>query len=252
MGRELISQDAEEAEMMLSPSNFFRLDDDRIKQLFSKCERVWEALTFIEQTAAELAGPGPTILGAVGHGAYVEGDVYVGEGARVESGVYIEGPAYIGQGALVRQGAYIRGGVILFEGSMLGHAGEAKNAVLLPGAKAPHFAYVGDSILGHSVNLGAGTILSNLTVTSIKDPATGERPSLQIRINDIDYDTGLSKFGAILGDGTQTGCNAVLNPGTLVGRSCLIYPNVSLRKGYYPSGSIVKLRQDLEIVPRQE
>ena len=121
----------------------------------------------------------------------------------------------------------------------------------LPMTKAREFAYVGDSILGHHVNLGAGTKLSNLGVLSARDPATGRRPTIKLTIDGRDYDTGLTKFGAILGDGAQTGCNAVLNPGCIVGPGTLVYANASLRKGFHPAHSIIKLRQNLRAMERE-
>jgi len=139
----------------------------------------------------------------------------------------------------------------LLDGAILGHTSEAKNALFLPHAHAPHFNYIGDSILGHHVNLGAGTKLSNLGVLSEKDKMTGKRPSIKLFIKGQDFDTELAKFGAVLGDGAQTGCNSVLNPGCVIGRNSLIYANTSLRKGYYPPNSIVKLRQQMEIVTRR-
>jgi len=114
----------------------------------------------------------------------------------------------------------------------------------------PHFNYVGDSILGHRINLGAGTKLSNLTLVSEKDALTRQRPSIKLAIEGEEIDTGLAKLGAILGDDAQTGCNSVLNPGCLIGRNTLVYANVSLRKGYYPPHSLIKLRQSIEIVSR--
>ena len=121
---------------------------------------------------------------------------------------------------------------------------------MLPYAHAPHFNYIGDSILGSNVNLGAGTKLSNLTVSSIKNILTGKRPSIKITIKGKEYDTGLAKLGAILGDSVQTGCNSVLNPGCLISENSLVYANVSLRKGYYPPNHIIKLRQEIEIVEK--
>jgi bifunctional UDP-N-acetylglucosamine pyrophosphorylase/glucosamine-1-phosphate N-acetyltransferase len=180
-----------------------------------------------------------------------ERHVYVAEGARIEPGAYVLGPAYIGPGAVVRHGAFVRENVIMLAGSVLGHAGEAKNSLFLPGAHAPHFNYVGDSILGRGVNLGAGTKLSNLTVLSEKDPETGKRPTIVLSWNGQTVDTGLAKLGAILGDGAQTGCNAVLNPGALVGPRSLIYANLSLRRGIYPADTIIKLRQTIEEVRRR-
>jgi NDP-sugar pyrophosphorylase family protein len=177
--------------------------------------------------------------------------MYVAEGATVEPGAYIKGPAYIGPGAVVRHGAYIRENVILLADSILGHASEAKNSLFLPGSAAPHFGYVGDSILGHRVNLGAGTKLSNVTLVSAKDPDTGKRITLKLEVEGVEVDTGLGKFGAILGDDAQTGCNSVLNPGCLIGPGTLVYANLSLRKGYYPANSLLKLRQKTERARRQ-
>ncbi|UCC54594.1 MAG: hypothetical protein JSV68_11625, partial [Anaerolineaceae bacterium] len=114
----------------------------------------------------------------------------------------------------------------------------------------PHFNYVGDSILGHRVNLGAGTKLSNLGILSQKDPGSGKRPTINLLVDSREYDTGLAKLGAILGDDVQTGCNAVLNPACLVGSRTLIYANLSLRKGYHPADSVVKLRQTVRRIDK--
>jgi NDP-sugar pyrophosphorylase family protein len=151
----------------------------------------------------------------------------------------------------VRHGAYVRSNALVSRGCVVGHATEVKNSILLPGAHAPHFNYVGDSILGRKVNLGAGTKLSNLTVVSVKDPATGKRPTLKITVAGEVFDTGLAKLGAILGDGAQTGCNSVLNPGVLIGPRSLVYANASLPKGYYPGDTIIKLRQTFEYAERR-
>ena len=185
-------------------------------------------------------------------GAWIgDGDIVIGPGTVVEPGAYIQGPTIIGANCEIRHGAYIRGQAVIGDGCIVGNASEVKNSILLPGAHCPHFNYVGDSILGRRVNLGAGTKLSNLAVNSAKDPATGKRPTIQLSIDGELYDTGLAKMGAILGDDTQTGCNSVLNPGVLVGRRTLIYPNASVSKGYCPKDSIVKLRQTQKIIPRR-
>jgi len=138
----------------------------------------------------------------------------------------------------------------MLSGSVLGHASEAKNAIFLPGAHAPHFNYIGDSILGHRTNLGAGTKLSNLTLVSERDPLTKKRPTIRLTVEGRVIDTGLEKLGAIIGDDVQTGCNSVMNPGCLIGPRTLVYANVSLRKGFYPADSIIKLHQDNETVGR--
>jgi UDP-N-acetylglucosamine diphosphorylase / glucose-1-phosphate thymidylyltransferase / UDP-N-acetylgalactosamine diphosphorylase / glucosamine-1-phosphate N-acetyltransferase / galactosamine-1-phosphate N-acetyltransferase len=237
---------------MLHPADFFDLSDPFTATFFSHCDFVWQALPRLAQQIAELVGQKQTILGEVMPGAYLsDRPLYIGEGARIEPGAFIQGPAYIASGALVRHGAFVRENVILLKDSVLGHASEAKNALFLPQAHAPHFNYVGDSILGHRVNLGAGTKLSNLTIMSGKDPVTGRRPTLHITANDETFDTELAKLGAILGDDAQTGCNSVLNPGTLIGPRGLVYANVSLRKGFYPSDTIIKLRQEVVLAARQ-
>jgi len=236
---------------MLKPSDFFELNDALTSSIFADCEFVWQALARIAGSVAALVGAEQTILGDVMPGAYLsDRPIYVAEGARVEPGAYVHGPAYIGPGAVVRHGAFVRENVILLEGAILGHASEAKNSLFLPHAAAPHFNYVGDSILGRHVNLGAGTKLSNLGILSEKDAATGKRPSIILTIDNQTYDTGLAKMGAIMGDGAQTGCNSVLNPGCLVGKNTLIYANVSLRKGYHPPDSIIKLRQTIRRIDK--
>jgi NDP-sugar pyrophosphorylase family protein len=236
---------------MLSPPNFFTLTDPLSLRLFEHCEFVWEPLKTLSQHVARLVGDQRTILGDVHPGAYLgDAPIYIAKTAIVEPGAYIIGPAYIGEGAVVRHGAYIRENVILLAGSVLGHASEAKNSILLPGAHAPHFAYVGDSILGQRVNLGAGTKLSNLTINSEKDPVTGKRRTIKIWAGDREYDTGLAKLGAILGDDVQTGCNAVLNPGCMIGPRTLVYANASVRKGVHPADSIIKLRQNVRVMER--
>jgi NDP-sugar pyrophosphorylase family protein len=159
----------------------------------------------------------------------------IGDGTRVHPTAVIEGPVFIGRNVDVRPGAYIRGGSWIGDRCIVGTNTEIKRGILLPGAKASHLNYVGDSILGANVKLAAGTILSNLR---------HDNASIKIR----GVETGRRKLGAILGDGVQTGCNSVLHPGCIVGRQTQIYPGVQLRPGVYPAQSIVKLRQELDIV----
>jgi NDP-sugar pyrophosphorylase family protein len=149
--------------------------------------------------------------------AVIEGAVYIAPGAKVEPTAYIKGPCIIGPDTEVRHGAYIRGNVFVGKGCVVGHATEVKSSVFLDGAKAGHFAYVGDSILGPGVNLGAGTKLANLKLKKnevrLEDPDTGKF-----------FGTGLKKFGAVIGRGVQVGCNAVLSPGTLLLPGALVTP----------------------------
>jgi NDP-sugar pyrophosphorylase family protein len=237
---------------MLHPNDFFQLDDPQAASLFDGCDYVWQALWRLADHVERLVGEKQTVRGEVAAGAYLGPQVYIAEGARVAPGAYVMGPAYIGRGAFVNHGAFVRENVIMLPGSILGHASEAKHSILLPEACAPHFNYIGDSILGQQTNIGAGTKLSNLTLVSQKDAQTGQRPTIKLVINGVEYDTGLAKFGAVLGDHAQTGCNSVLNPGCLVGKDSLVYANVSLRKGYYPPESVLKLRQTIELAPRRQ
>ena len=215
---------------MFGPEEFFDLSDQFIAEMLSDCDFVWNVLDKLDEQIKRLVGSEPVIKGDVMPGAYISDRlIFLAEGARVEPGAYLLGPAYVGPNAVIRHGAYVRENVIMMEGSALGHASEAKNALFLSNAHAPHFNYVGDSIVGRRVNLGAGTKLSNLTLVSQKDAHTKKRPTIKIQVEGVEYDTGLAKLGAILGDDTQTGCNSVLNPGCLIGRGSLVYANLSLR-----------------------
>jgi bifunctional N-acetylglucosamine-1-phosphate-uridyltransferase/glucosamine-1-phosphate-acetyltransferase GlmU-like protein len=162
--------------------------------------------------------------------------IVIGAGTRIGPGAVIEGPIWIGRDVEIRPGAYLRGGVWIGDRCIVGASTEIKRAILFPGARAPHLNYVGDSILGREVNLGAGTILSNF-----------RHDGQEVRIGRIA--TGRRKLSAVLGDGVVTGCNCVVHPGVVVGRGTQIYPGVQLRSGIYPEKSIVKLRQELDVVP---
>lgn len=223
----------------LTPQHYFDLRRFAHRDLFDGVRFVWEVLPRIGDYLRAIVKP--DIRGTVMEGAFVEGQVFIGEGTVVEPSAYIFGPAYIGRNCVVRQGAYVRGDVLVGDGAVLGHACEFKNCVLMDGTQVPHLSYVGDSVLGFKSHLAAGVIVSNLKVT---------RDEIVVRLGDAEYPTGLRKFGVILGDGAEIGCNAVINPGTLIGPRTLVYPLTSLR-GYYPPDSIVKLRHSVEIVERR-
>ena len=173
-------------------------------------------------------------------GVHLLGDnISIAADCHIEPGAVIIGPAIIGEGATIRTGAYIRQFVIMGNESLVGAHSEVKGSILLPNAKAPHQNYVGDSILGRRVNLGAGTILSN--VKNVGREVTFHHNGTVVH-------TGLRKFGAILGDDCKTGCNTVLNPGVLLGPGCVTYPNATLRGGYYPAGTLVKVRQNQQMM----
>jgi len=165
--------------------------------------------------------------------ALLSDDIQFGQGVVVEPGALIKGPTRIGDRTEVRQGAYIRGSCHIGRGCVVGHASELKNAVLLDGAKAAHFAYVGDSILGREVNLGAGTKLANFKIV--------EGP-VKIKVDGQVVDTGLRKFGAILGDRTSLGCNSVTSPGTMMGPQCLVAPNMTVDPGLYRRRTVIRPR----------
>lgn len=172
---------------------------------------------------------------------HLAGDkVVIGPGTKIGPGAVIEGPVYIGRDVEIRPGAYIRGGCWIGDGCVVGASTELKRAILLPHAKAPHLNYVGDSILGSHVNLGAGTILSNFRHDGreIRIPHDGRIIA-----------SGRRKLSAVLGDGVLTGCNCVVHPGVVVGCGTQIYPGVQLRAGVYPERSLIKLRQEVDIVP---
>jgi len=171
------------------------------------------------QTILEAFGvkSSPVVMGSVHPGAFLEGAVFVAEGAIVEPTAYIVGPCVIGPKAEIRHGAYIRGNSWIGANAVVGHTTEVKGSIFFDGAKAGHFAYVGDSLLGRDVNLGAGTKLANLKLRGqevrLKHPTDGSL-----------LNSGLRKLGAILGDKAQTGCNAVLSPGTILMPGTAVLP----------------------------
>ena len=155
------------------------------------------------------------------------GPVVVDASATIEPSSHLIGPCYVGPLAEVRHGAYVRPFSWICSGAVVGHNTEIKHSVLLPGAKAPHFNYVGDSILGKDVNLGAGTKLSNLR---------NDGGEVHLRYKGARIASGLRKFGAVLGEGCQLGCNSVTNPGTVLGQKSVVWPNATVT-GLHPEQS---------------
>ncbi len=221
------------------PKAFFSLDGWAHANIFPADQPVWSALG--DRLAAYIQSWNDWSINIeLPAGVHLLGsEIFIAEGCQIEPGAVIIGPAIIGPDVQIRAGAYIRQNVILSEGSLVGAHSEVKGAILFPGAKAPHQAYVGDSILGRDVNLGAGTILSN--VKNVGREVT-------MRIGGTLVHTGLRKFGAILGDGAKTGCNTVLNPGVLLGPGSITYPNATLRGGFYPPRTIIKVRQSQQTI----
>lgn len=156
--------------------------------------------------------------------------VFIARNAKLAENVTVYGPAIIGEECELRSGALIRGGVLIGDGATVGNSCEVKNSIIFDGAQIPHFNYVGDSVIGYRAHLGAGVITSNLK--SDKSP-------ISVKCAGIEMPTGLKKFGAIIGDRAEIGCNTVLNPGSIVGRDSIVYPLSSVR-GVVSSWSILK------------
>jgi NDP-sugar pyrophosphorylase family protein len=153
----------------------------------------------------------------------------------------IKGPAIIGRNCQIRHNAYIREHVIIGDDCLVGNACELKLAFLFNGCQVPHFNYVGDSILGFGAHLGAGVKISNVRLVP---------GNVMVEMDGLRHDTGLRKFGALVGDHVEVGCNAVLNPGSIIGRASVIYPNVNWR-GVLAANMMVKNRGGLETVVRR-
>jgi len=220
--------------------DLFDLDSAKapLPEIFAGIEYIWDVLKRIEKFAGRAT---PLVAAKEVKGAFIIGRVQIGAGTIVEPGAVIKGPVIIGRECQIRSGAYIRGNVIVGDRVVIGHSSEIKNSLIHSEAEVPHLAYVGDSILGWRSHLGAGVKISNLKVT---------RKPVQVKINGQAYETGLRKFGALIGDEVEIGCNSVLNPGTILGKRSLAYALTSL-SGYYPPGSLIKLRQSFEVVERK-
>lgn len=175
-------------------------------------------------------------------GVHIEGAVHIDPSVKLPAYATIIGPAWIGAHTEIRPGAFIRGNVIIGNRCVIGNACEFKNCLLMDGAQVPHFSYVGDSILGCGAHLGAGVVCSNLRL---------DQKTIIVRLADTTVDTGLRKFGAIIGERAEVGCNAVLNPGTLLGPRSLVMPTVAFT-GYLPPATIARTRTSLSLIPRRD
>ena len=220
-------------------SYYFDLTSFTHRSLFDPAEWVWNAL--IDLKAYLHAQDLGLIDGDVSSLAFLINPetISIGKGTVVEPGAYIKGPCIIGENCVVRHGAYIRGNLLTGSECVIGHDTEVKNAIFLNGVHAAHFAYVGDTILGNQVNLGAGTICANLKL---------DRKEISIYHEGNHFPTHLRKLGAIMGDGSQTGCNTVTNPGTLMGKGVLSYPCTNFG-GFIPQNSVVKNSTTVTIKP---
>ncbi len=212
-------------------SYYFDLANFKHKAIFANCEYIWDFLKFLPDYIKQNLKS--EIQGVVMPGAFVDGNVFIGKGTVVQPGAWVRGPSIIGENCEIRHGAYVGFNTLAGDRVVLGHASEIGNSIFLNDSRAPHFAFVGHSILGNKVNLGAGTKLSNLKVTF-----------KEIEIQGIK--TGLTNIGAIIGDNSSLGCNTVCQPGTFIGKNVYGYP-LAMLGGFIPSNKIVKIRQSQEI-----
>jgi NDP-sugar pyrophosphorylase family protein len=216
---------------MLPPSEYLDLRECAHPALFDESVYAWDPLKKIGAYLKTELSPG--FFGSRLGTSFIGELVFVGKGTVVEPGATIKGPAWIGENCSIRSGCYIRENVIVGDGVVLGNSCEFKNCIILNEADIPHFSYVGDSILGYQAHLGAGVILSNLRL---------DRKEISIRHAGTVIATGLRKFGAIVGDRVEIGCNSVSNPGSLIGRDSLIYP-LTLFGGVLAENTILQNRR---------
>ncbi|MFB6291419.1 MAG: UDP-N-acetylglucosamine diphosphorylase [Candidatus Bipolaricaulia bacterium] len=221
-------------------TDFFDLTKTDYSSYYRGLEYPWEIIEKIADVVEDNLDPERS-SGDISAGAKIGKEVEIGAGTFVESGAIIKGPAIIGNNCEIRSGAYIRSNVVIGDRAVIGHSTEVKRSLIHEEAEIPHFSYVGDSVIGWGGHLGAGVKVSNLKVN---------RKPVVVHLPGRDVETGLRKFGCLLGDKAEIGCNSVLNPGTLVGKRTLATANVSLA-GYYPPDSFVKLNQNLEVMERR-
>jgi len=224
---------------MFKPADLFDLNQTEHAAIFDGCKFTWDALKKIEGYLAANLKPARHNSGA--GRAFIGEKVFIGEGTIVEDGAMIKGPAIIGKNCQIRHNAYLRENVIIGDDCVVGNSTEIKNSLLFNHAVAPHFNYVGDSILGHKAHLGAGVKISNFKMFP---------GNIEVEMDGQPFDTGLRKFGALLGDGAEVGCNAVLNPGSILGRGAVVYPNVFWR-GILPANMIAKNKAGIDVVVKR-
>ena len=205
--------------------NFLDLNQTAAKKLFDNVYYPWEVLPKIKGFILEI---GPT-LDKDEYGEIKE-NVWVSKDAKIADSAHIDGPTIIQQGSEIRHCAFIRGSVIIGENCVVGNSTEIKNSILFNSVQVPHFNYVGDSVLGYKAHMGAGSITSNVK---------SDRTPITVKIDKEKMDTGLKKFGGVLGDHVEIGCNAVLNPGSVLGRNVSVYPT-SMVRGFIEENTIFK------------
>lgn len=213
--------------------DLYDLSHTRAAEMLAACEYPWQALPRIKETVLAI---GQT-LDPARYDQPKEG-VWIAKSASVAPTASIAAPCIIGENTEVRPGAFLRGSILVGDGCVVGNSTELKNCILFDHVQVPHYNYVGDSILGHLAHMGAGAITSNVKGDHRNVVVHGEQ----------DYETGCKKFGAMLGDRAEIGCNSVLNPGTIIGRDTQVYPLSSVR-GAIPANSIVK--NDRGVFPKK-
>ena len=214
--------------------NLYNLDETVASKIFEGATYPWEVLPKIEEFIKELGN----ILSSEEYEKRGE-DIWIAKTATIAPTAYIKGPAIIGKNAEIRHCAFIRGKAIVGEGAVVGNSTELKNVILFNKVQVPHYNYVGDSILGYKAHMGAGSITSNVK---------SDKKLVVVKNKEEKIETGLKKFGAMLGDNVEIGCGSVLNPGTVIGKNTNVYPLSSVR-GVVPSNSIYKKQN--EIVEKQ-
>lgn len=209
----------------MNTKKLFDLEHTLAKPLLEKTDYPWEVLPQISEFVTEL---GKTLS----EDKYTEisPEVWVAKTAKIAPTAYIASPCIIGENTEVRQCAFIRGSALIGDNCVIGNSTEVKNSIIFDNVQVPHFNYVGDSVLGYKSHLGAGAVTSN--VKSDKTEVTVLRDGERVK-------TGRKKFGAMVGDCTEVGCNSVLCPGTVTGKNCTVYP-LSRVRGFVPENTIVK------------
>lgn len=209
----------------LTVKELYNLEETIAKDIFEGVTYPWEVLPKIGAFIVELGNSLPE-----DEYEKVWENVWVAKSAKVAPTAFINGPAIIGKNAEVRHCAFIRGNAIVGEGAVVGNSTELKNVVLFNKVQVPHYNYVGDSVLGFKAHMGAGSITSNVK---------SDKTLVKVHTPEGDIETGLKKFGAMIGDEVEVGCGSVLNPGTVIGKCSNIYPLSSVRK-FVPAKSIYK------------
>ena len=210
--------------------NLYNLNETIAAPLFEGLTYPWEALPKIKAFIIQLGNTLPADkFNKIGE------DVWIAKSAKVAPTAYINGPAIVDEEEEIRHCAFIRGSAIVGKGAVVGNSTELKNVILFNKVQVPHYNYVGDSILGFKSHMGAGSITSNVK---------SDKTLVVVRCNGEEFHTGLKKFGAMLGDNVEVGCNSVLNPGTVIGRDSNIYPT-SMVRGFVPANSIYKTRTEI-------